>query len=494
MKAIFGALWSRIRVAGAVLVGASAALACAGCIGPTYHRPQVALPSQWGTDGAARGEWPNANWWHLFGSSTLEHYLTQAQSGSDDIAAAVARVGEAEAQARIAGAPLYPAVGASAEALRLRAFSPGGGARQTTSGNGGTVNTSSSGSPFIYTEFTPQVSASYVLDFWGKNRATHAAAMLQAQASRYDRQTVVLTVTSDVAQSYFQALETHDLLQVAQNNLNNAQHILDGLRLEQQVGTVTALDVAQQAAVVGQVNASIPPLMQQLRVSMDALAVLLGELPGTLPLPETGLDKVALPPVIEGLPSQLLARRPDIAAAEAQLHAANANITVARAAFFPNVALTAGGGYASSILYNLLVPSARVFALTGTVTQDIFEGGALRGQVQYTHARYAELLAGYHKAVISALSDVENALTAVQQIDEQQRRQQVATDEAQRAFDFAQQQMAAGTTNILTVLITENTLFTAEDQLVVVKFQHLQALLQLYQALGGGWETSQESL
>src|SRR5579871_1188620 len=150
MKAIFGAFGSRIRAAGARLVGASVALACAGCIGPTYHRPQVALPSQWSLEAATHGEWPNANWWHLFGSSTLEHYLTQAQSGSDDIAAAVARVGEAEAQARIAGAPLYPAVAASAEALRLRGFSPGGGSRQITPSSGGTVNTSSSsGRPFI---------------------------------------------------------------------------------------------------------------------------------------------------------------------------------------------------------------------------------------------------------------------------------------------------------------------------------------------------------
>jgi NodT family efflux transporter outer membrane factor (OMF) lipoprotein len=492
MKAICGAFWSRIARTGALLTAASAVLACAGCIGPTYHRPQLALPSQWGTQVApSQRAWPSADWWHLFGSSTLEHYLAQAQSAGDDIAAAVARIDEAVAQARIAGAPLYPAVSASAEALRVRSFLPGGGqVRPSAGGGAGGAN----GSGVIYTEFTPQVSASYVLDFWGKNRAAHAAALLQAQASRYDRQTVTLTVTSNVAQSYFQALETHDLLQVAQNNLSNAQHILDGLQLEQQVGTVTALDVAQQAAVVGAVNASIPPLVQQLHVSMDALAVLLGELPETLPLPDSGLDQVKLPPVIEGLPSQLLERRPDIAEAEAQLQAANANITVARAAFFPNVALTASGGYASSMLSDLLVPSARVFQLTGTVAQDIFQGGALRGQAQYAHARYAELLATYHKAVIAALSDVENALIGAQQTDEQQRRQQVATDQARRAFDFAQEQMAAGTTNILTVLNTETTLFTAEDQLVVVKFQHLQALLQLYQALGGGWQAAQESL
>lgn len=479
MVGICSAIRSRRHGAGAMLIGALVALVCAGCIGPPYHRPQVTRPSQWGTEVApAQRDWPSADWWHRFGSGTLEQYLAQAQGSGDDIAAAVARVREAEAQARIAGAPLYPAVGASFEALRQRTVVPGG------SGN----------SAVSQTQYSPQLSASYALDFWGKNRAAHESALLQAQASRYDRQTVTLTVTSEVAQNYFQALESYDLLEVAQNNLSNAQHILNGLQLEQQVGTATGLDVAQQAAVVGAVNASIPPLVQQLHMSMDALAVLLGQLPETLPLPKNGLDSLTVPAVIEGLPSQLLERRPDVAEAEAQLHAANANITVARAAFFPSVALTASGGYASSVLNDLLVPSARVFELTGTVAQDIFEGGALRGQVQYSHARYVELLADYHKAVISAFSDVENALITAQQADEQQRRQQVATDAAQHAFDFAQEQMSAGTTNILTVLNTETTLFTAEDQLVTVKYQHLLALLQLYQALGGGWQQSQESL
>jgi NodT family efflux transporter outer membrane factor (OMF) lipoprotein len=462
----------------AALLGAATALLSVGCsVGPAYHRPQAPLPEQWRTQAAPeQKQWPDADWWHLFGSPTLEHYLALAQTNGDDIAAAIARVHEADAQAMIAGAPLYPALTVGAVGIRTKGFSASATSR-----------------PF--TEYSaPAFTASYVLDFWGKNRAAHSAAILNAQASRYDRQIVTLTITTNVAQFYFQALELHDLLQVTQNNLERAQTILNGLQLEQQVGTATALDVAQQAAVVASINASIPPLVQQLNQTTYALAVLLGQPPEALEPANAGLVTITLPPVIEGLPSELLERRPDIAESEAQLHAANANMTVARAAYFPNVQLTATGGFASTILNTLLQPQARVFQLTATVAQNIFQGGAVRGQVLLTQARYTELLANYHKTVLSALSDVEGTLTASQQLAEQERRQQVATDEAQRAFDYAQQQMAVGTTNILTVLNTETTLFTDESQLVVVKFQHLQALLQLYRALGGGWQQSQETL
>lgn len=449
-------------------------LALSACsVGPAYHRPEVALPQHWTTPTSAEAaQWPTADWWRSFHSAALDGYVAQALAASDDIAAAVAQVREADAQARIAGAALLPAVGVSGEAVRESEFTPGGVSK-----------------PF--SEYAPVLSASYALDFWGKYRAQRQAAVQAAYASRYNRETVVLTVLSGVASNYFQALEMHDRVQVAENNLANAQHILQGFETEQRVGTATALDVAQQAAVVAVENATIPPLRQQEQASIDALAILLGRAPESVQLASATLDQIAAPTVLAGLPSTLLARRPDVAEAEANLHAANADIVQARAAFFPNVVLTGSGGYASSKLSSLILPGNQVFSLSGTITQDIFEGGALRGQYQYTQARYAELLADYHKSVISALSDVDQALDAVQQTADQQQREQAAVDAAQRAYDYAQQQMAAGITNILTVLNTETTLFTAQDTLVQVKFQHLLALVQLYQALGGGWQQSQ---
>ena len=434
----------------------------------------MATPAAWQNIAPSTSpDWPQTDWWHGFGSTQLDDYIARAQAGNDDIAAAIARVREADAQARIAGAALLPTLDGGASASRQRQLVANGQP------------------PLTYTEYTPQLTASYELDFWGKNRATREAALQTAQASRYDRETVALTVATSVALTYFEILEQHDRLQVARDDLANAQHVLDGLELEQQVGIATALDVAQQATTVATLNASIPPLAQQLQQNIDALAILVGQMPESIDVSSGSLEQLTLPPLTAGLPSELLARRPDVAQAESQLMAANANIAVARAAYFPSIDLTASGGYASTALNTLLLPQSRVFALTAGLTQTIFDGGAIRGQVEYSRARYAELLSDYHKTVLSALGNVEDALAAVQQTSEQELRQQVAVDKGRRAFEFAQLQMQAGTINVLTVLNTENALFTAQDTLVQVKYQHLQSLVDLYQALGGGWRQSQ---
>jgi NodT family efflux transporter outer membrane factor (OMF) lipoprotein len=201
-----------------------------------------------------------------------------------------------------------------------------------------------------------------------------------------------------------------------------------------------------------------------------------------------GLDEVTRPAVAPGLPSELLTRRPDVAEAEAQLVAANANIQAARAAFFPSISLTAGGGYESAALVGLLTPANRVWSIGAGLTQPIFQGGALVGQYQLTKGRYEELLADYHKAVISAFANVEDSLIALQQTSDLVERQQQAALTAQRAYEFAQAQMRAGTISVLTLLNTETALFSARDALAQAKYAHLQALVSLYQSLGGGWQ------
>jgi NodT family efflux transporter outer membrane factor (OMF) lipoprotein len=414
--------------------------------------------------------WPSTNWWQGFSSPQLNELITQAQRANDDIAAAVARVQEADAQVRVAGAALFPSVEADATATR---------ARQQSITNA---------SATTYTDFSPQLAASYELDFWGKNRATRDAAKALAAASRYDRATVELTVMTSVANAYFQALGLRDRLKVAQDNLANAQTALNGLKLEQDAGTATALDVAQQETTVDVLNAAIPPLKQQLRQTIDALAILIGQAPEAVDITSGTLADLTEPEVRPGLPSELLARRPDVAEAEAQLISANANIKVARAAFFPSISLTASGGFESEALSTVLRPANRIFALTAGLIQPIFEGGALEGQYDYSKARYAELLADYHKSVISAFGNVEDALIALKQTADQQQRQQETVNTARRAYELSKSQMQAGTINILTVLNTETALFTAEDSLVQVKFSHLQAVLNLFSALGGGWQ------
>ncbi len=293
---------------------------------------------------------------------------------------------------------------------------------------------------------------------------------------------------SSVATTYFQALALRDRVQVAQQNLDNGAKILKGIRAQRSAGIATGLDVAQQETTVALLSAALPPLQQQFRQTVYALAVLLGRTPESTDIDAGTLTALKTPVVVEGLPSQLLSRRPDVAEAEQQLIGANADITVARAALFPDIRLTASGGYASSTLTSLISPSNRIYEIAAGLTQPIFHGGALRGQVQYSKARYTELLTTYHKTVITAFGNAESALVAVQQTTEQLARQQDAVTQARRAFEFAQMQMSAGTVNILTVLNTENALFSAQDELVQVNYLRLQALVSLFTALGGGWQ------
>jgi outer membrane protein, multidrug efflux system len=500
----------------ALCVIVPAALALSACLGPRYVRPEIQTPAGWSVDTTQTPDesaataaatnaiattragppakpsepsppgpparkpsvveaWPSAEWWRGFGSSQLDDLIAQAQHANDDVAAAVARVRQADAQTQIAGAPLLPSLNIATDASRQRQKSV----------------TSATAAPFTYNQFSALASASYQLDFWGKNRALFNAARFSASASSYDRATVELTVMTSVAVTYFQALELQDRLKVAEQDLATARTVLKDLTFEETVGTANALDVAQQATTVAVINASIPPLRQQLRQSVDALAVLVGRMPQDLEPPGGTLDDLSEPVVGPGLPSELLARRPDVASAEAQLKAANANVQAARAAFFPSITLTADGGWVSTALSNLVSPGNRAFSLAGGLTQDIFEGGALVGSYRLNKARYTELLADYHKSVISAFSNVEDALMATQQTAEQYQRQEDAVAKARRAYEITEKQLHAGIVNVLTVLNTQTTLFNAEDVLVQVRFAHLQALVQLFNALGGGWQAVQ---
>jgi multidrug efflux system outer membrane protein len=453
---------------GRVAAGSLFAALISCSVGPAYKRPDFAAPVAWQEGQNVSSVWPDADWWHGFGSAQLDQLIADAQRSNDDLAAAIARVREADAQARIAGAPLLPSLDLGATATRERAQVTGVG-------------------PEVYNVFNPALSASYEIDFWGKNRAAHQSATAAALASRYDQQTVALTVISSVATTYFQVLELRERINVTQENLDSDQKVLDGLKLEQSVGTATGLDVAQQETAVITLNATIPLLQQQLRQATYALAVLVGKTPEALELQPGSLGALVSLPLEAGMPSELLERRPDVAEAEQQLIAANADITVARAALFPSIMLTASGGYQSAALATLINPVSRVYAGTAGLTQPIFHGGALRGQVTYSKARYDELLSMYHKTVLTAFSNADGSLVAVRQTAEQQQRQQAAVAAARRAYDYAIAQMAAGTINILTVLNTENALFTARDTQVQVEYAHLQALVGLYTALGGGW-------
>ncbi len=440
-----------------------------------YVRPKTPVPPAWNESETAKSQavWPTTEWWKQFHSPMLDAYMRLAEISNFDIAAAAARVREADAQARISGAPLLPALDANAGVQRAQTPTQ-------------TPNNPHS-RPVVKNSVTTSLSVSYELDFWGKNASALEAAEANAEASRFDQQTVALTVQSSVATSYFNGLGLRDRLEAADANLANAERVLDAIKDRVRYGTATELDVAQQESVVANLRAVVPPLEQQLRQNANTLAVLVGWLPEQMRSDDGTLSTVVVPVVTPGLPSDLLQRRPDIQYAEAQLVAANADIGAAKAALFPSVKLTAEYGFESLALSTLLHSNSVLFSLASNIAQPIFHGGALKGERDYRKARYEELLQNYRKAVLSAFSDVENAVVATNKTAEEEEAQKVAVSTAQRAYDIAMAQYGSGLIDITTLLNTQKTLFAAEDALAQARLGHIQATIGLFKALGGGW-------
>jgi len=318
-------------------------------------------------------------------------------------------------------------------------------------------------------------------------RSGQEAAAANALFSRYDRQTVTLTTLGSTATIWFTALADQDRLAVAEHNLHDSEEILKAIQARLDVGTASMLDVAQEEALVAGIRASIPSLRNARDQQVAALAVLVGRLPQDIPIPTGTLTTLALPAVAPGLPSTLLARRPDVASAEAQLVGQNANIRAARAAFFPTITLTGSAGWQSEALQTLFNPASLLFNAAANAAQTVFDNGKLGAQYEQAKARYDELLADYHKAVVQAFTDVETALIQWRDTTEQERLEQEAVRTAQRAADIARAQVEAGTLDIVTALQTQATLYGDQDTLAQVRLARFLALVNLYKALGGGW-------
>ena len=451
-------------------------LVLAGCsVGDPYVRPETKPPAAWKNPAVAAAPvaWPSPEWWRGFGSARLDELMRQGAQGNFDLAAAIARVRQADAQVSVSGASLLPSLSGSAGLSRQRGSMAASSSKLTN--------------PTYSTSTNTLLAASYEIDFWGKNTATLGSAQAAAQASRFDQQTAMLTVQSSIATTYFDLLGQQERVRVARESVVNAESVLQALRDRQSFGTASSLDVAQQESVVANQRATIAPLEQQLRQDFNALAILVGRLPEELALVPETLDRLRVPAVAPGLPSELLARRPDVQSAEANLRAANADIAVARAAWFPSITLTGQGGFQSLALTNMLDHSSLLWSAASSLTQPIFDGGKIAGTVEQKRARFDELSQTYRKAVASAFSDVENALIAVEKTAEEVEAQRVAEATARRAFEIAQDLMRGGTIDVTTVLNTQKTLFSAQDALTQARLANVQAVVGLYKAMGGGW-------
>jgi NodT family efflux transporter outer membrane factor (OMF) lipoprotein len=450
-----------------MLLGLGLMLPLGGCLLTDKPEPGLDIPQAY--NGASKNPavaevaLPPLDWWHGFRSRELTEIIEEARAANLDIAAAVARIVQADAQARIAGSALLPVVDLN------------GGATRTHLAETNSKSVSAT------------LSASYEIDFWGKNRSALRSAEQTAVASRYDREVVGLTTVVATANAYFQVLAAQDLLRSTRENEKSATRVLNLIQQRLSAGTASALDTAQQESLVNTQRALIPPLEQTLTQNRNALALLMARSPESVRIRGGSLRGITYPRVTPGLPSELLAQRPDIREAEAQLAAANANVENARAQMLPSIAITGEGGYQSVVLKTLLRPESALYSVSASLTQPIFDGLRLQGNLDLQKGRQDELLQNYRKSVISGFVDVENALDAIRQTALRERLQGEVVASSQRAFDISEQRLNQGTIDLITVLQTQQTLYQAQLLHVQARLAHVQAIISLYQALGGGW-------
>lgn len=461
-----------------------------GCsLTPEFKLPDMALPDWWGNAGDAAPPplaAPAAEtdtlvappaWWKAFGVAELDALEQIALDNNHDLKAAVARIRQAEAQLTIAGGPVLPSVSLSVDDQLLR---------RSSSSSTTTSSSRTSKSATAYHSYQGSVSASYELDFWGKNRATAASAWSALRASEFDRDTVALTLTAGVASAWFQVLALADRVETARRNLHIARQSLELAEKQESFGKVSGLEAAQQRSNVALIESQVPALELQRQQALDGLAILCGLPPPRLRLGKTTLGTLPVPMVAPGLPSALLLRRPDIRKAEANLEAANANIGVARAQLFPSITLTAERGYSSAHLSSLLEPRSIFWTLGAGLTATLFDHGKLVGNVRLSEAKKLELASAYQGAVLAAFRDVEDGLAAARLLGEQEGLQAVAVLSAREAQRLADVRYREGAVDYLTVLEAQRTLLQAEDGAIQTRLARFNAVIGLYKALGGG--------
>jgi NodT family efflux transporter outer membrane factor (OMF) lipoprotein len=447
-------------------------LVCTSCAlqAPKPVVPEVPPAFQQAAPGVPAA-WPGKDWYRGFKSPPLDALLTTATSANLDLAAARARITQADARARQAGAAILPSLDGVGNGNFLAGHSSNGSAHEL--------------------DWSALLSASYEVDFWGKNRATANAARFLGTAARADQETLALTTLAGVANGYFELLSIRERLRIAQSNLDAARGLLEVVQTRFNAGSSDPVTLATQRTVLAATQLVLPELRQREQEALASLALLVGRPPEGFEVAEATLDALTEPPVVPGLPMELLTRRPDVYSAEANLRAADADLVAARAALLPTLTLTAAGGVQNPALNAAITTLSGVgptLNLGAGLTQSIFDGGRLRAVRDETRARQEELLATYRKAILSSLGDVENALAAVHNLDAAREYQEENLKQSQQAFDGAQLRYRQGAGDFLAVLEAQRILYAARDQYSQYKLARLQALVGLSKALGGGWE------
>jgi len=434
-------------------------LALSACsLAPNYQRPQMTVPTGWSSvAGVGVDAQPSTTpFWQELGNADLDRLIEIALAQNLDLEAALHRIEQARGQAKVAASPLYPTVSASGSASRTFQDQ-----KDTNSVRGGG-------------------SISYEVDLWGKNRNAAKSADYNVDATQFDHEALRLVVTADVTDFYAQILSLNDRIRIAEFNLKNAEEILRIIEARYNAGGVSGLEVSQQRVAVNGFRATLAALTEQRATSANALAILLGRPPQNLSAPTAQLASLKMPQVNLTPPSTLLTARPDIQSAEAGLRGANADIGVARAAFFPSLTLSAD----TVIAAGFGNPAAAASSLASSLLAPIFTGGRLTGNLQSVTARQKELAAQYQKTVLVAFQEVEDALAALKSNNEQAALSVESVKESQNAYDIAKARFDAGAIDYLTLLETQRSLYQAQDSQIAINQGQLVAYVQLRKALG----------
>ena len=456
---------------------ATAAVLLAGCSQiPDHVAPASGLTADWAT-AASPASVPPGPWWQAFGVEELNRLQVRAAANNHDLAAAIARIDQARAQLGSAKAGLWPNLDGSVNASRALKKT---GSSDSSSGSG-----SAAAKEDRRNTFTLGLSASYEVDFWGKNRAAALSAEAGLAATEFDRDVVARTLAADLANVYFAVLALRDRLAVTQAQLDNVGEILAVIEAQESLGATSGLELAQQRSVVAQLRSALSGLELQHRQTLSALALLLGEPPAGQTTDTASLDGVTQPDLGAGLPSDLLRNRPDIRAAEARLVAASANIGLARAQLFPSLTLSAGGTATSTVLNTLSDPVSRAASMAAALTAPIFDAGRLRAGIELAEARKRELIASYQQTVLTAFVDVHDALNSITLLAQQATSQQVAEEQAAEAYRIAAERYRAGAVDYQTLLETQRTILQTRDAGVQLRLARLQAAVGLARGAGG---------
>jgi multidrug efflux system outer membrane protein len=447
-----------------------------GCaVGPNYKRPTASVPTVYrdsmGAQTAAAPSLGNEHWWQVYQDPMLTQLIHTALQQNYDVRIAATRVLEAQAQLGITRANQFPSASVGAGIFSQQ-----------------NAKTSSVFPAYEVNAGQLNLSVIWNLDFWGKYRRQTEAARAELLASQWGRQAVISSLIANVATAYFQLRALDAELEIAKRTLGSRQQSLQLTRVLETHGSASDLDVSQSEQLVYTASETIPDLERQIQQQENLLSILLGQNPGSIPRGRSLTEQPVPGSVPAGLPSELLERRPDVREAEANVMAANAQIGVAKAAFFPSLSLTGTGGLESNVLHHFLQQPSQTWSAGFNITQPIFEGGALRSQLRLARAQWQESVLSYEQTVQDALQQVSNGLVAYHKDREFREQQELLAQAAERSDRLSLVLYKQGGASYLQVLTNETNYFSAELNLVDAQLNERLALVQLYQSLGGGWQ------